>query len=389
MSINIENNIKFQLWNWLSASTESNLLVVKWWKEALLPPVPFELTLAKFNPNWIIIQREIVLVTAKEWNSLTITRAYEACPINDSAIELSQEAFLFDEWDYAFMSLTAEMLKNIYTELWLKANDLQVVHKTWDETIWWNKTFTWQIFWDWSNLTWIVAEVKSSSLNYMLWSNWEIWKAYSLWNYEQLVWWTTINFWSTTISEVAQSFYWQDIDLTSLILKVKKVSSPTDNIFIEIQTDNAWKPSWTVVTNWTSNNISYSSLTTDFQEITFNFASIPDINSEQLYHIVLKRSSTVDAVNYYTVESAWSNKQIWTASSKNWTWSNIADDLYFKITWYKLAILWWNNYIWICQLSWNIWEITKFNTEYDNNQILLIPWQFYWFDSITWNIILW
>lgn len=160
MSINIENNIKFEIWGWLNASLASNTLLIKWWKESLfsLLDFPFSLTLVKFDSKWLVIQREIVSVTNLVWNILTITRAFEACPINDSAIELSQEPFVFNEWDFAFLTLTAQDLKNIYLKIaekldidwwlrvWMNNNSIIYIDDSWNETLlelW----AAWQVLW--------------------------------------------------------------------------------------------------------------------------------------------------------------------------------------------------------------------------------------------------
>lgn len=252
----------------------------------------------------------------------------------------------------------------------------------------WNMTAN-AFFGDWSNLTWLSAEVESTSLNLMLWSTWTVWKAYSLWNYEQLSVWTSNDFWSTAQPRMAQSFYAQSVDITTIKLMIKTVSSPSDNVLIEIQTDNAGVPSWTVVTNWTSDNINYTVLSWTFTEETFNFASVPVLTEGDLYHIVVKRSGWTDAVNYYAVESAWSDVQIWTASVDTWSWANATDDLYFKITSYQLATLGWTNFVWICQLAWTSGEIVKFNKNYDNNQTSLTAWSYYWYNATTWSIEAW
>lgn len=259
----------------------------------------------------------------------------------------------------------------------------------------WDINTTWDLhaaflFGDGSNITGLQAEVASTSVNYMLWSSWDVAKWYSLWNYEQLEVWTSNDVWSTAQPEVAQSFYAQDVDITTLKLMIKKVSSPSDNVFVEIQTDNAGVPSGSVVTNWTSNNVNYTTLTTSFVETTFTFASVPTLTAETLYHIVVKRSGATDAVNYYAVESAWSNVQIGTASLNTGSWANTTDDLYFKLaTGYKLAILWGLNFIWICQISGIPGQIRKFNKDYDNNQIGLIPWNFYRYNVATWVLEAW
>jgi len=261
------------------------------------------------------------------------------------------------------------------------------IHTTWDETVHWNKTFTWYIIWDWSKLTNIYAEVNSASLNIMLWEDWTAWLAYSKVNYEQLTWTTANDLWTTSQPYVAQSFYWQT-DITSISLMVATVSSPSDDILIEIQWDNSWVPDWTAI--WTSDVVNYSALTSTLTETAFTFATPVTVTEWTLYHIVVKRSWANDDVNYYSVWSAWADTQIWTMSTSDGsTWTNQTDDLYFKLTWYYLATKGWMNFIWILQVDKTTWGIWKFNTQYDNHQSWLTAWNYYWYNQTTWAIESW
>ena len=261
------------------------------------------------------------------------------------------------------------------------------IHTTWDETVHWNKTFTWYIIWDWSKLTNIYAEVNSASLNIMLWEDWTAWLAYSKVNYEQLTWTTANDLWTTSQPYVAQSFYWQT-DITSISLMVATVSSPSDDILIEIQWDNSWVPDWTAI--WTSDVVNYSALTSTLTETAFTFSTPVTVTEWTLYHIVVKRSGANDDVNYYSVWSAWADTQIWTMSTSDGsTWTNQTDDLFFKITWYYLATKGWMNFIWILQVDKTTWEIWKFNTQYDNHQSWLTVWNYYWYNQTTWAIQWW
>ena len=271
-----------------------------------------------------------------------------------------------------------------------------LVTKMWNAFNWVNQLIKTDENWklpalDGSNITWLQAEVNSTSLKYMLWDPWVVWKAYSLVDYEQTIYWTSNNFWSIAQPKISQSFFAQwDIDFNNFKLMLKKVSSPSDWIIVTIETDNAWSPSWILAPNWVSDTVSYTSIWTNFTEVSFNFTNIPVLNTEEYYHIVIKRSWANDAVNYYSIWSAWSDRQIWECKTHNWsTWSAISDDLYFKIPWYKLLILWWTNFIWILQIAWSVWQFRKANTSYDNNQSWLIPWNYYTYDISTWNLTTW
>lgn len=130
LTLNIKNDVEFKFWAWLTSWTL--LLTVKSWKEALLPAVPFKLTLVKFDAGWAVMQREIVTVTNVAANILTIIRASEACPKDNSATTHVATPYDFDEWDSAFMTLTAEMIQQIITDLNEKATKEEIAE--WDLT---------------------------------------------------------------------------------------------------------------------------------------------------------------------------------------------------------------------------------------------------------------
>ena len=290
------------------------------------------------------------------------------------------------ETDWSWLYSNVNLKNLVFNSDVISKSDLVKLDINWNLNISWDITGT-NFIWNWSQLTWLSAEVSSSSLQKMLWKDWWIvWRAYSQVNYEQLTWWTDNNFWNTTDQEVAQSFYWQDL-INEATFNIKKVWNDRNDIYAEIQWDNAWIPDW--IAQATSDTILKANLTTSYTEQTFtnfNFTPEPWV----LYHIVLKWTWT-DINDYFQAESWWSDLQIWTMSKNtSWTWANATDDLYFKLPAdYQLAILWGNNFIWICQANWNIWEIKKFNTWYDNNQSWLTAWNYYWFNSSTWIIGSW
>ena len=83
-------------------------------------------------------------------------------------------------------------------------------------------------------------------------------------------------------------------------LWLKKIGMPLDNLTVEIRTDSGGLPSGTVVPNGTSNTVAASSLSSsDFKLITFTFATPPQLTGGTQYHLVLKRSGTLDGFSYY------------------------------------------------------------------------------------------
>ncbi len=243
---------------------------------------------------------------------------------------------------------------------------------------------------DGSNITWLQAEVNSASLNYMLGQNTTVWKAMSLVDYSQLDHDDNMYFGSVSRPYVWQKIFWQWA-INTINLMFKTVWSPDDWIYIEIQTDNAWVPSWTVITNWTSNTINYTELTWTLTEKTFTFSPACNLDNEVLYHIVVKRTWTYSDVNRYEIWRTILNWDfIWQALLHDWTsWQWASWDMYLKIPWYKLIVPWWTNFIWILQANWNAWEFKKVNTWYDKNQTGLITWNYYTYDISTWDLTTW
>jgi len=392
----MENYKTVENWNSIlfgdiSASATSLSCTENEW--ALFPTeFPFLLTLEKYS--WVyVIKREIVKVTNRVWDLFTVVRHFKACVQDDTAEpKTSTNNWLtFSSWDSITNAIYAENDKDIKTELVLKANTTDVITKIWNQTIDWELTVT-KIKWDWSELSWINAVVSSASLELMMSVNWTAWLAYSKADYEQLDYSTGVDLWTTTQPQIAQSFYWQLAYTWNVIpLMVKTVWSPDDWIYLEIQTDNAWVPSWTVVTNWTSDTIDYTNIAGAYEEENFTFSGwIVALTVWELYHFVLKRTGGNSDVNYYTFGSAGTDALFGNISLYNGSaWSTDTNDLYFKFPWYKMAVLGWNNFIWILQVNKNIWETWKFNTWYDNNQTWLVPESKYWYNISTWIIELW
>jgi hypothetical protein len=129
------------------------------------------------------------------------------------------------------------------------------------------------------------------------------------------------------------------IVVNSIVLPLIKMGAPTDNFYIEIQTNNAGVPSGTVITNGTSDVIAGASIdaTADcYAPYTFSFSTPPSITSATTYHIVFKRSGANDAGNYVKAEKQGANDYAggtlarYQSSTATWT-ADAADDLNFKI----------------------------------------------------------
>jgi len=105
------------------------------------------------------------------------------------------------------------------------------------------------------------------------------------------------------LQRLAISFVYTDalaasITLDNVALEVQEVGTPSDNLYIEIQTDSAGSPSGTVVTNGTSNNLAVSAIGLDRVTRQISWPTPPTLVSGATYWAVIRRSGANDASNY-------------------------------------------------------------------------------------------
>lgn len=97
-------------------------------------------------------------------------------------------------------------------------------------------------------------------------------------------------------NEHAQGFKPTYSDVTSVSLYLKKVASPTGNIYVQIQSDSAGKPS--NISLGQSANIDVSTLSTSFAWIDFTFSTPVSVAPSTQYHIVLFGTFAIDGINW-------------------------------------------------------------------------------------------
>ncbi|HYT46233.1 MAG TPA: choice-of-anchor R domain-containing protein, partial [Methylomirabilota bacterium] len=78
-------------------------------------------------------------------------------------------------------------------------------------------------------------------------------------------------------------------------LKLKKSGSPTDDLIVEVRTDNSNQPSSTILS---STRIAASSLPTSSAFVALDIAENPSLTNGTRYWIVAHRSGTIDLTNY-------------------------------------------------------------------------------------------
>lgn len=89
---------------------------------------------------------------------------------------------------------------------------------------------------------------------------------------------------------------------SSVYALLGKENSPTDNLFITIETESAGNPSGTPITNGTSNNIAGASLSETAATWTnITFASAFTLSAGTTYYLVFQRSGATSDTNYFYV----------------------------------------------------------------------------------------
>lgn len=125
------------------------------------------------------------------------------------------------------------------------------------------------------------------------------------------------------------------VAFTTFKAALRKVGTPTQNLNFRIESDNAWNPSWTPVTNGTS-TIAQASLTTSFADTTLTLAWSVTLTIGVRYWLVIFQgtywSETVSNTNYYDIwftaidtTPRWVLARSWSAWSNPY-WLAVTDD---------------------------------------------------------------
>lgn len=139
---------------------------------------------------------------------------------------------------------------------------------------------------------------------------------------------------NTANSEEAQGFTPAvSGQVTHVSLYLKKVASPTGNMYVQIQTNNAGVPSNTSLAQ--SNNLDVATLTTGYAWYTFTFATPTYVTAGTVYHIVCFASTTISTTNYIRIgydasSSAYAGGQYCYRYNAAWT-ANATNDLLFQV----------------------------------------------------------
>lgn len=161
------------------------------------------------------------------------------------------------------------------------------------------------------------------------------------------------NIWDTTPNRrIAVPIFWNWINFTNLKLSLRKFLSPWVDLWVRIETDNAWNPSGTPVTNGTA-TVTSASLTTSLVDTTITFPWNVNLTIWQRFWIVLFAgtywSETINATNYFWIWYNWlvhtSTRQLLAWNGTSWGVSyqpSVTDDDGTTLT----------TWLWVTQSEW-------------------------------------
>ena len=164
-------------------------------------------------------------------------------------------------------------------------------------------------------------------------------------------WWVDISFGNNTNYTIIQNFPITKDLLNTLIVPLKKAWSPTDTVYAGI-CDTVWN-----VLAVSLNSVTWATLTTSFQNITFNFDYVYVShlkNPANTLYVCLFRDGAQDAVNFYTSYEQ-STSYITTGQRYNittvWLTTVSTSDLKWQINLANQATAWW-----LRRMPWKYWE---------------------------------
>jgi hypothetical protein len=346
---NTANNAKSTIYTSKVLSTDLSFQV-KTGTSTLFPAPPFRGVFEK-KVGTVVTRREIVDCTGINYitDTLTISRAVEACPISDSATSQSQTAQEFASGDFFSVILTWKMYDEVVNKLdangWLRigltANAIMNTTSGWVEqasamtvdgvfastdeilkrTAWgtWGRTPFSAIqsaIVAWSSQDNIAGEALALNdlcvYEYMHSSN--LVSASWVGKYlQQKMGDVSGN------TRLSMKIIGNGISASTLKLGLGKVAAPTDNLVVRIETDSAWVPSGTLVNANATANVAGTGLTTGIVDTTVTFGGAFTLANNTVYHVVIQRQNAVDPVNYYVIGTITKNVRMLKINSHNGT----------------------------------------------------------------------
>ena len=265
---------------------------------------------------------------------------------------------------------------------WANANELNFNNLTKDINTTWTITAN-KLKWDWSEITWIVAEATATQIEVTAGEDLSAWDTVRLWRWlvtERIYtdnWWTTWTISSST--EYYQTFtpneWWV---LRNWEMLLKTYSSWSTDVYLEL-----YDSLGNLI--WTSNTITLTSV----QYYTYTFPWTINLNKGETYKIQFRIVSW-DSLYYYHIDDSYS----WWIFSYDST-KDLLMDFYIDLTenvWdvFKTDASDINkiNFVWFVNETVTSWNTLKVNTSWvDNNQNFeILNWEIrYIRDWLNWS----
>lgn len=133
--------------------------------------------------------------------------------------------------------------------------------------------------------------------------------------------------------QIAQSFQPSlTADISRFTYKLRKIGSPTDSVQVAIYSDSSSSPGTQLSVS--TNSVLGSSITEDYVDYDFDFATGTGLTVDTSYWAVLRRTGATDSSNYYRFARG-ANDSVYTRgtykkTNDGSTWTTASQDTYFK-----------------------------------------------------------
>ena len=344
----------------LSSPSDVTIQLQSWQWERFWPSaqVPFNIVVYTINELGARDLREMMVVTARSWDTLTVTRASESIPQSFWSNTQTQNRLNFPAWSYVELVNSAAEIQEISRQIAVDDNTTDVVHKTWEEIITWNKTFHWNNVFNADDFQWYDEDVSlklsftDNSFATKLWTNNQIATAWAPYLFGDgsdgdlfIVSWTfsinnaqIYNFNSVTIEA------WATINSSNSVISPFVGTTP----FIPFNSCFYIKCRWNFTNNWT----------VDFSWIVA-WPGGTAVTSLILWY------------NEIPMES------VWWPNWNSWTWWRWWDPGWGLALWWE----WNSSWFW----GWGWWGWAPLRVWWNGWSWLDIPW-LWWASSFTsWN----
>lgn len=115
-NFDMKNNVHATLSTAVS-SVATTIQLTAWQWSRFWTTFPQIATIESFDENWKVMKREIVKITARNGDNLTVVRAFAPCPENDDANSQSQSSVSFNADDQISLYIPKEIFDKIHDSL--------------------------------------------------------------------------------------------------------------------------------------------------------------------------------------------------------------------------------------------------------------------------------